>query len=285
MIGDILSERVRDRSPANAIEQENILAEVLQHFTLVSLSRARLFPIAGFHGGTCLHILYGLNRFSEDLDFLLKDPQPDFEWRSYLDRIESDFQSEGIPLEILDKSHSERPIRAAMLKFGPLDSMPRLRLPYPRRDTHKIRIKLELDSNPPAGSRFETRYITMPQTAAVTTQNLESGFAGKSHALLCREYTKGRDWYDFLWYVSKGILPDLPLLGNALDQVGPWQGKGIQITPEWYRSAMRERIDAIDWNNARADVQRFIVAKELGSLEHWGNDLFLQQLDKLMEYW
>lgn len=217
MIGDILSERIRDYSPADTLEQENVLAELLQQFVLASLSRARFFSRAGFHGGTCLRILYGMNRFSEDLDFLLKEPNPDFKWEPYLERIRSDCRDEGINFEIRDRSSAETAVKKAFLKTDSIGQILTLELPFSRHAARKIRIKLEVDTNPPAGSVFETRYINFPLTAAITTQTLESGFATKSHALLCREYTKGRDWYDFLWYVSRKIVPDLALLGHALD--------------------------------------------------------------------
>ncbi len=118
-------------------------------------------------------------------------------------------------------------------------------------------------------------------TAAITTQTLESGFATKSHALLCRGYTKGRDWYDFLWYISKKIVPDLNLLGNALDQQGPWAGKKIRITKDWYIQSIRARIVQVDWEAARQDVTRFIPSKEQDSLALWNPDLFLYYLDRL----
>ncbi|MFH1038935.1 MAG: nucleotidyl transferase AbiEii/AbiGii toxin family protein [PVC group bacterium] len=283
MIGDILSERIRDYSPANALEQENVLAELLQHFVIASLSRARFYSQAGFHGGTCLRILYGMNRFSEDLDFLLKEPNPDFKWRPYLDRILSDCRDEGIHFEVRDRSSEETAVKKAFIKTDSIGQILTLKLPFSRHATRKVRIKLEIDTNPPAGSLFETRYIDFPLTAAITTQTLKSGFATKSHALLCREYTKGRDWYDFLWYVSRKVVPDLALLGNALDQQGHWVGQGVRVTPEWYQATMKNRIETIDWDKARTDVMRFVVAREQESLALWGPDLFLHQLNRLAE--
>jgi len=284
MIGDIISERIREYAPADALEQENVLAELLQHFILAGLSRARFYSQAGFHGGTCLHICYGMNRFSEDLDFLLKEPNPDFEWRPYLDRIISDCRDEGIHFEARDKSGEKTTVTKAFLKTDSIGRLPKLNLPYPRHAAGKIRIKLEVDTNPPAGSRFETRYLDFPLTAAVTTQTLPSGFSTKSHALLCREYTKGRDWYDFLWYASRKVVPDLALLGHALDQQGPWAGRGLRVTREWYLATMRKRIEEIEWDQAKDDISRFVVARERESLNLWKAELFLQQLDRLAGY-
>lgn len=284
MIGDILNERIRAYSPANAIEQENILAELMQHFVLSSLSRARFYSQAGFHGGSCLRILYGMNRFSEDLDFLLKEPNPDFEWSRYLDRILADCRDEGIHFEVKDRSSAETVVKKAFLKTDSIGNILTLKFPFSRHRNRKVKIKLEIDTNPPAGSSFETKYIDFPLTSAITTQTLKSGFAAKSHALLCREYTKGRDWYDFLWYVSRRVIPDLRLLGNALNQQGEWAGQDIRVSREWYRVAMKNRIELIDWEMARADVMRFVVSREKESLDLWSPDLFLQSLDRLLEY-
>lgn len=279
MIGDILSDRLRDYAPANAIEQENVLSELMQHYVLSSLSRARFFSQAVFHGGTCLRILYGMNRFSEDLDFLLRKPDPGFQWKSYVDRILSDCEAEGIRVDVQDKSSADTTVKKLFFETDFLGE--RLAFPYPRHSNRKVKIKLEIDSNPPEGSRVETRYITFPLTSAITTQTLTSSFGLKSHALLCREYTKGRDWYDFLWYTGKKTIPDLKLLANALEQQGAWSGKDVCVTPEWYLEAMRDRIKEIDWGEASDDAKRFIMARELDSLSAWDYDLFLQQLDHL----
>ena len=106
------------------------------------------------------------------------------------------------------------------------------------------------------GSSFETHYLNFPAMTALTTQDMPSAFASKTHALLFRSYTKGRDWYDFLWYVNRNIQPNLGLLTNAVEQVGPWEGLSISATPKWLIEKMRERILTIDWANApRKDDQ------------------------------
>ena len=110
---------------------------------------------------------------------------------------------------------------------------------------------------------------------------MSSAFASKTHALLCRPYTKGRDWYDYLWYVNRNILPNFKLLSSAVDQVGPWRRQSIQATPEWLITQMRESIQRIDWIKAKADVQRFLPAREQEALAFWNSDLFLYHTDKL----
>ena len=281
MMEDTLRAKLAEYEPANTVDQENVLAEILQHFILASLGRAGFFKEAIFHGGTCLRIVHGTNRFSEDLDFLLNKPNPEFAWKTYLDAASKDCAAEGIQLEIRDRSAADTTVKKAFLKTDSIGKVVLLDLPHARHPHSKLRIKLEIDSNPPAGSVRETHYITFPTTVAISTQTLESGFATKSHALLCRTYTKGRDWYDFIWYVSRKTAPDYPLLSNALEQQGPWAGQGVEVTPEWYLENMREQIKRVDWEAARRDVERFVYASEQEGLALWCTDFFLYHVDKL----
>mgnify|MGYP000948782568 FL=1 len=118
-------------------------------------------------------------------------------------------------------------------------------------------------------------------TTALTTQTLESSFALKLHALLCRSYVKGRDWYDFVWYVTRKIRPDLALLEHALDQQGPWAGRRMNITWAWMIETLRVVIGQIDWSTARQDVQRFLPLREQESLSLWGSEFFLYYADMM----
>ena len=281
MIQNVLSNRLKEYAPADALEQENVLQELMQHYVLASLSRGKFFAQAGFHGGSCLRILHSMNRFSEDLDFVLKAPDPTFEWKPYLERIRRDFAAEDIDLVVGGRGTKGSAVKKVFLKTDSIGQILNLELPYTRHASKKIRIKLEVDTNPPAGATFETRYITFPLTAAVTAMDLSTGFGSKCHALLCRNYTKGRDWYDFLWYAAKEVAPSLELLAKALDQQGPWSGQRLDVTGKWFLDAMRNRIEAVNWLAARKDVERFVVSREQPSLELWSRELFLQQLDLL----
>jgi len=281
MLDRVLSARIRDYAPTNSVEQENVLQELMQHYVLSSLSRAGLFAEAMFHGGTCLRIVYGMNRFSEDLDFLLKRSDPDFRWQGYLESVRKDCEREGIPFEVQDKSQAGTAVQKAFLKTDSIGKILELDLPFERHQARKIRIKLEIDTNPPSGSTFTTSYITFPVTAPMTTQSLESGFALKLHALLCRSYVKGRDWYDFVWYVARKTGPDWDLLSQALRQQGPWAGKPIAVTGHWVRENMEATIRRIDWSAARDDVQRFLPLREQEGLRAWSADFFLHHLARM----
>jgi predicted nucleotidyltransferase component of viral defense system len=250
---------------------------------LASLARAGLFVEAMFHGGTCLRIVCGMNRFSEDLDFLLKQPNPKFRWQGYLESVRKDCAQEGIPFEVHDKSQAGTAVQKAFLKTDSIGKMLEMDLPFERYQARKIRIKLEIDTNPPAGSTFTTSYITFPVTAPLTTLSLESGFALKLHALLCRSYVKGRDWYDFVWYVAHKTRPDLDLLRHALHQQGPWAAQQIMVTTRWVQENMEAAIRRIDWTAVRADVQRFLPLSEQEGLRAWGEDFFLHHLARMNE--
>ncbi|MEK6697288.1 MAG: nucleotidyl transferase AbiEii/AbiGii toxin family protein [Candidatus Deferrimicrobiota bacterium] len=281
MLDRVLSARIRDYAPTNSVEQENVLQELMQHYVLSSLSRAGLFAEAMFHGGTCLRIVYGMNRFSEDLDFLLKRSDPNFRWQGYLESVRKDCEQEGIPFEVQDKSQAGTAVQKAFLKTDSIGKILELDLPFERHQARKIRIKLEIDINPPSGSTFTTSYITFPVTAPMTTQSLESGFALKLHALLCRSYVKGRDWYDFVWYVARKTAPDPDLLSQALRQQGPWAGQPIAVTGHWVRENMEATIRRIDWSAARDDVQRFLPLREQEGLRAWSADFFLHHLARM----
>lgn len=281
MIEDVLADKIADYKPANALDQENVLQELVQHYVLAGLAKAGFFKYTEFHGGTFLRIIHGLDRFSEDLDFVLKQADPDFAWQKFLAPVIKDCAAEGIQFELVDKYAADISVKKAFLKTDSIGKLLLVDLPYSRHPARKIRIKLEIDSNPPAGSTYETSYISFPVMSAITTQTLESSFASKSHALLCRSYSKGRDWYDFLWYVSKKTRPNYTLLGNALDQAGPWAGKRITASPEWFLEKLRQVINKTDWPQTAADVARFLPSNRQESLRLWSTNFFLYHVEQL----
>ncbi len=281
MIEKILAEKIEEYRPANALDQENILGELMQHFVLVSLARAGLFRLAEFHGGTFLRMIHGLDRFSEDLDIVLKRNDPRFAWDRYVGRVVTDCAQEGVRFEVVDRSAVEAAVKKTFLKTDSIGKMLVLELPFSRNPARMIKIKLEIDTHPPAGSTFETSYISFPVMTAITTQTLESSFASKSHALLCRSYSKGRDWYDFLWYVSRKVRPNFTLLSNALDQQGPWQGRRIDVSAQWYIQQLKEVVTDTDWKQSRQDVARFLPLSRQQTLELWTTDFFLYHVAQL----
>lgn len=277
---ELIRKRLERYQASNAVEEEQALKEILQETALYTLWRADFFELAAFQGGTSLRILHGLPRFSEDLDFILKQADESFAWTAYLEPLIDGLAQFGIESEVLDKGRMDQRVRKALLKDN--SGARQLDLSFHQGPVdRKLSIKLEIDINPPAGSGFAYSYLDFPLDFEVCHQDLGSNFALKIHALLCRPFLKGRDWYDFNWYVKQGTSPNLPLLQAALEQYGPWQGEGVRIDHPWLLNTMREKISTIDWAAAAEDVSRFLKPVEQQSLRLWSQRFFLSKLDQL----
>ncbi len=279
----LIQDRLDSYRCTSSLEEEQAVREITQEVALAALGRTEFFKHAAFQGGTCLRILYGLNRFSEDLDFLLKAANGDFKLRPYLQAVSDELKAYGYDLEIVDRSNAEIAVRNAFLKDDSLGKLLQLRHTDKSGPLRKIRIKFEVDTNPPSGSGVEIQYVDFPFVSSVVVQDKPSLFAGKLHALLCREYTKGRDWYDFLWYTSQEVGVNYAFLSSALRQQGPWRDKDVLVDGQWCLKHLESKIDSVDWHAAREDVRRFVKTSEQPSLELWSKDLFLSQLRKIKE--
>lgn len=279
---DIIDARLKNYNLETIETEEFALKEILQEIILYGLSTANFFSKGIFHGGTSLRILHGLPRFSEDLDFLLNEPDPRFNWHPYLDAIDKTCKQFGIEPDIIDKSQAGKAVQKMFLKDNSIGKI--LNLSFQHHPGKKQTIKLEIDTNPPAGSNIETKFLDFPIAFSVVSQNLSSNFAGKCHALLCRKYIKGRDWYDFLWYVSKKITLNFKLLTSAVEQQGPWQGQQIEVTFNWLIEQMDKKIHEIDWKKTILDAKPFLSGTEKNTLSLWGKDFFLDRLNVLANY-
>lgn len=279
---EVIQQKLLTYQCKTVLEQENALKEIAQEIALLALSRAGFFRVAAFQDGTCLRILYGLERFSEDLDFVLEEADRHFDWENYIKLMREEFQAYGFGLELTNKSKLDKIIKTTFLKADSAGGI--LVIKDTRSNKPKLQIKLEIDTNPPVGSEYDIKYLDFPLPYSVRTQDLASLFASKSHALLCREYVKGRDWYDFIWYVAKRTPINFLLLKNALHQAGPWKNQALQVTLEWYIQILKEKINTIDWQEAKQDVARFLKARELSALELWSTEFFLSRVDKLANY-
>ena len=277
---DLIQQRLDNYHAANPVEEEQALKEILQEVALYALWRERFFEVAAFQGGTSLRILHKLPRFSEDLDFILKQPSTEFQWGGYLDALITGLQEFGLQSEVLDKSRMDQNIRKALLKDNSVGQQLNLAF-YQGHSDRKLKIKLEIDVNPPQGSGYEYSYLDFPLDFEVCHQDLGSNFALKIHALLCRPYVKGRDWYDFNWYVKQKISPNLPHLQNALAQYGPWQGEELTVDIDWVENALLDKIREIDWADATQDVERFLSAVEKPSLRLWSERFFTSKVQEL----
>lgn len=276
---DIISARLKKYSPKTVEDEEFALKEILQEIVLYGLSNAKFFAEAMFQGGTALRILHGLPRFSEDLDFLLNQTTPNFNWQRYMKAIVQSCEQFGIIPELIDKTQAGKTVQKMFLKDTSLGKI--LNLSFKHYPNKKLTIKLEIDTNPPLGSEAEIKFLDFPISFSVVAQDLLSNFAGKCHALLCRKYIKGRDWYDFLWYVSNSITPNYKLLANALRQLGPWENQKIAVNRHWLFTELTKKINAIDWGKTAADAKPFLNSLDKKGLEVWNKDFFLDRLNKL----
>ncbi len=276
----IVQDRLNQYQPKNQFEEENAIREITQEIALSGLARTGFFKVASFQGGTCLRVLYGLNRFSEDLDFSLIKPNLSFDWGPYLKALQTELKVYGYQIEVQDRSSVANPIKVGFLKD---DSVGKILLLNHRNSgmQRSIKIKLEIDTNPPEGRTTMQKYIEFPVAVPVLSDDLPSLFSGKSHALLCRDWEKGRDWYDFVWYVSRKTQINLNFLSQALFQMGPWKNQEIKVTREWYLEKIRKKIENTNWASQKKDVQRFLKQDDVDLLHLWNKEFFLDRLEVL----
>ena len=281
MSANLIQERLNFYNCQSVQEEENAIREIAQEVVLGGLSRSGFFKRAAFQGGSCLRIVYGLERFSEDLDFVLVEKNESFRLDNYLTGLNAELKAYGFDFTLKDRNEIKETVQKQFLKDTSLVKLLGFQHFKPGKDRRTIKVKIEVDTNPPEGSEFEIKYHDFPFVYEIALQDIPSLFAGKTHALLCREYIKGRDWYDFIWYASRKTRINYTLLSAAIDQQGPWKGKGIKVDKDWYLKKMGDRIKQIDLNQARNDVKRFVKPYELPSIEIWNTEFFLDRLDKL----
>ena len=266
-------------------DRKNAVKEIMQEIVLCGLSRAGFFRKAAFYGGTALRVFYGLDRFSEDLDFSLMEPDDSFELSDYFPILKKEIASYGLNVEISEKQKTkESAIRSAFLKGGTKEHM---LLFYADSSTsgissdEKIRIKFEVDTNPPAGASFEHKFRLLPSPYEVTLYDMPSLFAGKTHAVICRAWKnriKGRDLYDYIFYLSRGTELNTGHLKARLVESGVWQAED-EFGIEDAKAVLCSRFDSIDYAQAKEDVLPFI--KDTASLDLWSADFFKQITDGL----
>jgi predicted nucleotidyltransferase component of viral defense system len=264
-----------------SLKQKDILREILQQSALLGLSRLQFFEHAAFYGGTALRILYGLDRFSEDLDFSLLKPNPDFNFQPFLEGLEREMEALGFHVDVTAKKDVP-PILSAFLKGNTLNLLLTIaestKQPERISPEEKIRIKLEIDTNPPPGFIVEPKLVLNPTPFYVQTYAPGDLFAGKMHAVLCRgwkERVKGRDWYDLVWFVQRGIPVHLSHLTQRMQQ-SQHLSKDTELEPEKLLSLLREKIAVIDWERAQADVRPFLQDPHL--VDIWSQAFFLDIL-------
>ncbi len=254
----------------NPLQARNQAREYLQALILQSLQRAGAMVPLAFHGGTALRFLYNSQRYSEDLDFALEGNAQDYDFRTYLQNIRRDLETQGYALSL--KVSDQKTVQNAFVRFPGL--LFDLGL-SPHKD-EALAVKIEVDTHPPQGAGLETTLVRLHVLLNLHHHDKASLLAGKLHALLQRPYLKGRDLYDLIWYISAPDwpTPNLTLLNNALAQTG-WSGP--LVTPETWRETLRTRLKDIPWERVQKDVEPFLLSQQESAL------LTRKNLDQLLE--
>ena len=262
-------------SPTTKIEKQNALHEIMQEITLAGLYKAGFFDCAAFYGGTCLRIFHGLQRFSEDMDFSLLQIDSAFHLENYFDAIIAEFKALGKEIVINKKEKtSQTNVESAFLKEN--TEIYNLQFSTEKR----IKIKIEVDTQPPAGFTTEHKLLMLPFSFMVRCYTLPDLYAGKVHALLFRNWknrVKGRDWYDFEWYIRNNIPLNFNHLQQRSKQINAIQEKDFSI--DIFKNLLKERISKTNINVVKDDVRPFL--KNPAEMDIWSTDYFLQLVDMI----
>ncbi len=270
------------------MDYKNALKEIVQQIALLGLSRQGFFYKAAFYGGTALRIGHGLNRFSEDMDFTLLVPNSNFTLKKYLVGIEQELLSYELKFSVQKVNKIiNTPIESAFIKGNTLAILISIDdINLPAAGTHKnelLKIKIEIDTDPPQTSgMYETLFLTNPIPFSYNILQLTSLFAGKLHAIISRDYpsgrAKGRDFYDFIWYMGKKISPDLQYLEAKLKQSGKLSKKE-HLSLDKLKLLLTNKISTIDFAEAGKDVAPFI--KDEFELNVWSTEFFNSLIQSL----
>ena len=270
----IFDEMVEAFHPHNQEEKENAQHEVMQQIALYGLYRGGFFDHAAFYGGTCLRIFHNLQRYSEDMDFTQTEKDPNIHLENYFPQLIEAFKLTGREVTIKKKNKTNfGKVESAFLK----DNTDAYDIVF---QTEKsIKIKIELDTDPPLGFETEQKMLLKPLSTMIRCVSLPDLYAGKMHAILYRNWknrVKGRDWYDFQWYVANRVPLNFEHLRKRIAEFN-----GIELNKETFLIALQERLAATDIESVRQDASRFVFNKN--ELDIWSNDYFLK-LANMIEF-
>lgn len=282
----MINDWIQEYRPQNQDDVFAALLEIMQEITLAGLSRTDFFEKAAFYGGTALRVLYNLDRFSEDLDFSLLEPNQAFSLEPYFQAIIDEFAALGMTVSIQEKSKSNPTnIESAFLKSETIWKelvLEGILEQVGLKSSKTLKIKIEIDRNPPLGFNTSSKLLVRPFSFYVKSFTLPSLFAGKMHAMLFRKWqnrVKGRDWYDMEWYIKKGISIDLQHFLHRAKASNDWVLD--EITPNQFRELLVQRINTVSMEAVKDDVVRFI--KDDSSLKIWSKNYFMD-LSMLLKF-
>ncbi len=277
-MNSLLEQMLNKYSLQSKEDYVNALKEVVQEIALSALAKSNFFDYAAFYGGTALRIFYGLDRFSEDLDFSLIEKRP-FELSKYFKILEDTFKLYGFSFKAESKNRTkDSNIQSAFLKGNTLEHIILIEpnsniLNYIQKE-EVIKIKFEIDANPPSGANYEYQYGLFPTPYRVRVYDKSSLFAGKIHAVLCRDWkqrVKGRDLYDYLFYLFNQVKPNLNHLKQRLIESEKWQ-LSRELSLSDVKSLLLERFEKINFEQAKKDVIPFLA--EPSKLDLWSEEFF-----------
>ena len=281
----ILEQMVEAYQPKNNEEKRNVVKEVMQEITLCALSKAGFFDVAAFYGGTALRIFYGLDRFSEDLDFSLMTKNKDFDLSTYVPSLKRIVQSFGLNVDVeIKHKTSDSAIQSAFLKG---DTIEQFLLFYPNdlvtgiNKNEKVKIKFEIDTMPAGLATYETKYRLLPIPYSIKLYDEASLFSGKIHAVICRSWksrVKGRDLYDFVFYLTRNTKFNLDHLREKLIE-SHYISQEDKFDVDFVKALLIARFNEIDFNDAKKDVLPFI--KDTSILDIWSKEFFIAITSKL----
>jgi len=274
-------EQMLKRYNINSIEdKKHAIKEIIQEIVLSGLSRANFFKDAAFYGGTALRIFYNLDRFSEDLDFSLLISNPDYDFDYYISFVKNEVESLGLKFEVDEKKKvKQTQIKSVFLKGNTREQF---LVFYPAQNNdlsilhadEKIKVKFEIDTDPPKYANTEIKYRLLPYPYQVRIYDLPSLFAGKIDAVLCRNWgkrLKGRDFYDYVYFLSMEIGVNIKHLKYRLVQ-SRYIDNDFELTKESLIYLLNQRFDEIDFEEAKKDVAPFIT--NLNKLDLWSKEFF-----------
>lgn len=285
-MNNILSQMLSKYQINNIEDKKNAIKEIVQEIVLCGLSRSDFFEKVAFYGGTALRIFYGLDRFSEDLDFSLITKDENFDLSEYFSYVKNETNSLGLKFDVIQKNKSiDSNVKSAFLKGNTLEHILTF---YENTDDSNsinkeelIKIKFEVDINPPLGATYESKYKLLPSPYKVKLYDLGSLFAGKIHACLCRNWktrVKGRDFYDYLFFISKGAKVNLENLKSKLVQ-SKFIEEDFTLTIDSLKELLKERFWNIDFDQAKEDVLPFV--KDKSKLDLWSSEFFISVTESL----
>ena len=285
-MNNIIEQMLSKYEIKNLNDEINALKEIIQEIVLSGLSRGGFFDEAAFYGGTALRIFYNLDRFSEDLDFALLSPNKDFDISKYFSYVEKELKAYDLNLEVSTRNKNiNSNITSAFLKGDTKEHILKF---FPGNSNHTynqtlkdIKIKFEVDINPPLGATYGMRYKLLPSPHQVKLYDKTSLFAGKIHAILCRNWNirvKGRDLYDYIFFLSNNVEVNVELIRNKL-VASKYINENDVFNIDVLKGMLKSKFSEINYNDAKEDVLPFI--RDTDSLNMWSKDFFVNITEDL----